>query len=196
MTFLALANYVVYPKRLIGSRCFFFADWSNSTYRFGWLVRIKAMILLICLISKFWSAALAKPLDGADYRSFWARQIGSIKSVIRWISCLKWNRSQPSRRHSSFLALFNRAGYAEPQWQKKVVLSGHLSSALFWGKKRNTCKVTRVELVSLDKTGIRTSRHVDVWLKGIVRSKLKFQLFWEFFCISNVLFIYLFKINK
>lgn len=178
MTFLAPANYVVYPKRLIGSRCFFFADWSNSTYRFGWLVRIKAMILLICLISKFWSAALAKPLDGADYRSFWARQIGSIKSVIRWISCLKWNRSQPSRRHSS--ALSRSFQPSRIRWTAATEESGAVRPFVkcsVLGKKRNTCKVTRVELVSLDKTGIRTSRYVDVWLKGIVQSKLKFHPF-------------------
>lgn len=80
------SNYMVYPTVLIGSRCLISAVWSNSKFYLGWLVKIKAMILLI---SEFWSASLTKPLDGADYPTSWARQIGSIKSLISWISCFK-----------------------------------------------------------------------------------------------------------
>lgn len=99
------SDYMVYSTVLIGCRCFIFADWSNSKFCSGWLVKIKVMLLLICLISEFWSAAQTKPLDGADYPTSWVRQIGSIKSVISWISCFKQNKRPQSLQHSTALFL-------------------------------------------------------------------------------------------
>lgn len=55
------------------------ADWSKSKWWFPWFV----------LFQSSGEARWLNHLTGADYHPSWARQIGSIKSVISRISCFE-----------------------------------------------------------------------------------------------------------